>query len=218
MEKLIFTPFANHNIKNIIFDLGGVILNIDYNLTIQEFINLGITNFGELFTQANQVDIFDKLDKGNVSPSQFRDAIRDITGIPLSDYQIDKAWNAMLLDFPKSRLKLLGNIGKHYRTFLLSNTNAIHIDDYNKILYNTFGVENLSSFFEKEYYSFKINMRKPDSEVFEHIINENSLNPSETLFIDDSIQHVESAQRLGILAYHLNIPAGETIDKLFCVI
>jgi putative hydrolase of the HAD superfamily len=215
MSKPIFTPFAHHNIKNIIFDLGGVILNIDYHLTIDAYKNLGITNFESMFTQAQQVGLFDQLDKGLVTPAQFRDGLREISGLTLTDQQIDNAWNAMLLDFQPSKLNVLKGVKGHYRTFLLSNTNAIHIDEYNKILHNTFGFENLSVFFDKEYYSHLIHMRKPDAEAFEIILKENSLNPGETLFIDDTLQHVEGARKLGILAYHLNIPAGERIENLF---
>lgn len=215
MAKPIFTPFAQNHIKNIIFDLGGVILNIDYHLTINAFKDLGVKNFDSLFTQAQQVGVFDRMDKGLITPQEFRDEIRHIAGTPLTDWQIDGAWNAMLLDFPLSRLELLGRVKNHYKTFLLSNTNAIHIEDYNKILFNTFGVQNLSVFFDREYYSHLIHMRKPDADVFELILKENNLKPEETLFIDDSIQHVEGAKKLGIQAYHLDIPAGESIDKLF---
>jgi putative hydrolase of the HAD superfamily len=121
----------------------------------------------------------------------------------------------MLLDFPPQRLDVLEKVKPHYRTFLLSNTNAIHIEEYNKVLHKTFGVDNLSVYFDKEYYSHLIHMRKPDAEAFEIILRENNLNPSETLFIDDTQQHVEGARKLGILAHHLNIPAGECIEKLF---
>jgi putative hydrolase of the HAD superfamily len=215
MSKPIFTPFANQNIKNIIFDLGGVILNINYHLTIDAYKNLGLTNFESMFTQAQQVGLFDQLDKGLVTPAQFREGLRQISNVALSDRQIDDAWNAMLLDFPQHRLEVLKSVKNYYKTFLLSNTNAIHIDEYNNILLKTFGVDNLSVFFDKEYYSHKIHMRKPDAEAFEIILNENNLNASETLFIDDTLQHVEGAKKLGILAYHLNIPAGESIEKLF---
>ncbi|PKP36084.1 MAG: HAD family phosphatase [Bacteroidetes bacterium HGW-Bacteroidetes-15] len=215
MVKPIFTPFAHNSIKNIIFDLGGVILNIDYHLTINAFKALGLHSFDSLFTQANQIGLFDKLDKGLITPQEFRDEIRRITSSNITDSQIDKAWNAMLLDFPPSRLELLGRVKDGYRTFLLSNTNAIHIEDYNRILYNTFGVKNLSVFFEREYYSHLIHMRKPDAEAFELILNENKLKPEETLFIDDTLQHVEGARKVGIQAYHLDIPAGQSIDNLF---
>lgn len=217
MTKPIFSPFAHKNIQNIIFDLGGVILNIDYNLTIKAFRNLGAQNFESLFTQAQQVGLFDKLDKGTISPGEFRAGIRQITSINISDQQIDHAWNAMLLDLPSVRLDLLKEINCHYKTYLLSNTNAIHFDEYNKYLQNSHGIKNLSNLFDKEYYSHIVNDRKPNKDIFYLILNDNGLKPEETLFIDDSIQHVKAANKIGILAYHLNIPQGETIEELFVI-
>ncbi|HOP05576.1 MAG TPA: HAD family phosphatase [Tenuifilaceae bacterium] len=215
MSKPFFIPFRHRPIKNIIFDLGGVILNIDYHLTINAFKKLGIDSFESYFSQAQQNGLFDKLDKGQISPQEFRNSLRELVNLSLSDSAINQAWNAMLLDFPKHRIELLKKVKGHYKTFLLSNTNAIHIEEYNKILDRTFGYKNLSFLFNKEYYSHEIGMRKPDEEVFLHIIKENLLHPEETLFIDDSIQHVEAAQKLGINTYHLNIPEGESIENLF---
>ncbi|MFP4557325.1 MAG: HAD family hydrolase [Bacteroidales bacterium] len=215
MTKPIFSPFANKNIQNIIFDLGGVILNIDYNLTINAFRKLGAHNFDTLFTQAEQVNLFDKLDKGLISPGEFRDGVRQITSLNINDQQIDNAWNAMLLDLPMVRLDLLKNVNQHYKMYLLSNTNAIHFDEYNRYLKKNHGIENLSHLFHKEYYSHIVHDRKPNKQIFNLILNENGLKPEETVFIDDSIQHVEAANKIGILAYHLNIPKGESIEKLF---
>lgn len=215
MPKPVFLPQPHKKIKNIIFDLGGVILDIDYHLTINAFKNLGISNIDSLFGQAQQVKLFDQMDKGLLSPAEFRNGIREISNLPLPDAEIDRAWNAMLLSFTPERLELLTAIGKHYRTFLLSNTNAMHMKQYNKALQNTYGIESMSAFFEKAYYSHIIKMRKPDAEAFEIILDENKLEPSETLFIDDSIQHVEGAKKIGIFAYHLDVANGEHINKLF---
>ncbi len=215
MTKPVFSPFAHSNAKHIIFDLGGVILNINYQLTIDAFKKLGIVNFEALFTQAEQIGLFDQMDTGEISPQEFRHNIRKLASMPLSDEAIDDAWNALLLDLPPIRINLLKRVKEHYQTFLLSNTNAIHMKSYNQMLQNTFGLKNLSSFFNKEYYSHLIHMRKPHAEAFEIILRENDLQPHETIFIDDSIQHVEGAKKLGILAYHLNIPKGESIEQLF---
>ena len=215
MQKLIFLPYKDLNIKNIIFDLGGVILNIDYHLTIEAFKKLGFDDFDTLFTKARQTGVFDKLDKGLVTPDEFRNGIRELAKKTFTDEQIDNAWNAMLLDFPVHRLKLLEQIHSQYKTYLLSNTNQIHIEVYNQILFNTFGVRNLSPFFDKEYYSHVIHMRKPDAEVYELILNQNGLKAEETLFIDDSEHHIIGARKVGLNAYHLNLQEGETIEKLF---
>lgn len=202
-----------NNIKNIIFDLGGVILNIDYNITAEAFKNLGIENYNELYTQFNQISLFDDLEIGKISPDFFRTKIRELCKLDISDNDIDKAWNAMLLDFPKERLDLLQKLKNKYRLFLLSNTNEIHLIDYQNQLKEKFNVNNLSEFFEKEYYSHIVGLRKPNKEIFEMVLKENNLIASETLFIDDSIQHIEGAKQVGIKAYHLT--GKETIIDLF---
>jgi glucose-1-phosphatase len=215
MQKITFLPYSHLNIKNIIFDLGGVILNIDYHLTIDAFKNLGFENFDSVFTQKKQTGIFDQLDKGLISPEKFRDGVRELSGKPFTNQQIDDAWNAMLLDFPIHRLELLKMVHNQYKTYLLSNTNQIHIEVYNQILEKTFGVKDLSPFFEKEYYSHIIHMRKPHAEVYQLILNQNNLKPEETLFIDDTEQHVIGAKEVGLNAYHLKLTEGETIEDLF---
>jgi putative hydrolase of the HAD superfamily len=201
------------DIKQIIFDLGGVILNIDYHLTIKAFIDLGVEDFDGIYCQAKQINLFDDLDKGLIKPQQFRDELRKLTGIPLSDDDIDKAWNAILLDFPEENIALLQDAKKHYRTFILSNTNEIHFPVYTKMLQQKFGINELSDLFEKEYYSHKLGLRKPDKKIFELVLSENNLNPAETLFIDDSEQNTEAASALGIQTYL--IKPGEKLTSLF---
>ncbi len=218
MQKLIFIPAKHLNIKNIIFDLGGVILNIDYNLTFQEFKRLGFENFDDVFKLAKQTGLFNNLDKGLISPQEFRNEIRLLAKKPLTDQQIDKAWNSLLLDFPIPRLKVLESVHKSYRTFLLSNTNQIHCEVYNRDLQKTYGVSDLSYFFEKLYYSHEIHMIKPDREAFQIILDQNQLHPEETLFIDDTEHHVEGARAVGINAYYLKLKEGETIEGLFQVV
>jgi epoxide hydrolase-like predicted phosphatase len=204
----------NNEIKNIIFDLGGVIINIDYNLTANAFEQMGISNFKELFSQAQQSHLFDLYEKGQISSAEFRIEIKKIIGHHYTDEAIDKAWNALLLDIPPNRLTLLDSVKTKYNTFLLSNTNDIHIETFNGYLKQTFGINNLENYFNKLYLSYKVGMRKPDAEIFELVLSENNLVPEETLFIDDSIQHIESAKKLGIQAYWLDVK-NESIIELF---
>jgi len=199
-------------IRNIIFDLGGVLLNIDYQATINEFKKLGINNFDDLFTQAAQIQLFDQFDKGEISPDSFRDELRRISGVPLQDEEIDKAWNAMLFDLPAKRIALLELVRKNYRTFLLSNTNAIHYPAYTEYLETRYGFSDLSALFEKQYLSFRIGMRKPDKEVYGLVLDENGLKPSETLLIDDSLQHVDGAREAGLHAVCLDVEKTEVSD------
>ena len=198
--------------KNIIFDLGGVIINIDYSLTTQAFAKLGLSNFDSLFSQAKQNPLFDLYEKGLVPSSDFRNEVRKYLDKPLDDTIIDEAWNAMLLDVPAERLQLLKKAKLKHRTFLLSNTNDIHIETFNGYLQKTFGIADLSGYFDKLYLSYKVGMRKPDKEIFELVISQNNLNPHETLFIDDSVQHVEAAKKLGIQAYLLDVKKESIID------
>ncbi len=199
--------------KNIIFDLGGVILNIDYDLAVSEFKKLGLNNFSNHFSQAQQQQLFDQYEKGKISSDEFRAELKKELNPSTTAEQIDAAWNSLLLDLPKQRLEILKKMKNTHRTFLLSNTNEIHIIQFEKYLKQTFGINDLSGYFEKMYLSYKIGMRKPDAEIFEYVLKQNNLNSSETLFIDDSIQHIEGAKKLGIQTYWLQ--KSETIVGLF---
>lgn len=201
------------NIKNIIFDFGGVILNIDYTLTEKAFAKLGLTDFGKIYSQAMQNDLFNGLEKGQITPTQFRAEIRRVIGSDKPDEQIDEAWNAMLLDLPEERVNLLDALKNKYRIFLLSNTNKIHYDSFSGYMKNKFKRDVFSDVFEKTYLSHEIKMRKPDAEIFEYVLSENKLKREETLFIDDSIQHIEGANKLGIATRFLK--KGESITSLF---
>ena len=200
-----------HNIKNIIFDLGGVILNINPDLTLTAFEQLGCSNFNELYSQFKQTELFDRYEMGLISTSDFRNELKNKLPVNLSDEQIDEAWNKLLLDFPEERIELIQKLKRRYRTFLLSNTNEMHYKKYTKDFRKQFGFE-LNSLFEKTYYSFKKNMKKPDGKFFIKIIEANNLNPNETLFIDDTEIHIKSAQKTGIQTFHLT--NGKTINDI----
>ncbi|MBK9190224.1 MAG: HAD family phosphatase [Crocinitomicaceae bacterium] len=191
-------------ISAIIFDLGGVILNLDYNLTVEAFRNLGKENFDQLYAQSHQDKIFDRFETGEISAPEFRNYMRGFYEKPISDFQIDNAWNAMLLDLPKHRVTFLEKIAKQKRIFLFSNTNEIHFDAFRKKIAGDFGTPDLlESLMEKTYYSHLAGRRKPNVDAFQLVIDNHKLNPAETLFIDDSIQHIEGAKKLGIQTIHL---------------
>jgi putative hydrolase of the HAD superfamily len=190
-------------IKHIILDLGGVILNIDYKLTEQAFIDLGVQNFSQLYSQAQQTNLFDDFEIGKIGTDQFIKAIQNIAGIPLKDEDIVNAWNAMLLDFPLRRLQLLQQLQLHYDMVLLSNTNEIHEEAFNRILMEQNGIPNIGVFFDKVYLSHRIGMRKPDTAVYQRILDDTGFDASHTLFIDDSPQHVEGARKAGIQGIYL---------------
>lgn len=198
------------SIKNIIFDLGNVIINIDPELSAIEMKKLGFKDFEKSYSLFNQTNLFDSLEKGLITPEHFHTEINSQLGEKVSSNQIDKAWGAMLLDFPEERIKLLQKLNKKYRLFLLSNTNEIHFHQYNTDLINQFGF-GLNSLFEKAYYSFEMGMRKPDAEIFESVLEQSDLNPFETLFIDDLDKNIDVAGRMGINTMWINVEKGDDI-------
>lgn len=192
-------------IKNIILDLGGVIIDISYEAAANAFKKLGIKNFDELYSQKKQDHFFDNYETGNISDEKFRNEIKKNIPHPVGDAQIDDAWNSMLFSIPTKRVAFLKELKEKYRLFLLSNTNCIHINAFTEIVNRDFGKNILPDLFEKIYFSCKINMRKPDTEIFNYVMNENHLKKEETIFIDDSIQHVEGGKRAGLTSYHLDL-------------
>lgn len=197
------------HIKNIIFDLGGVIINLDTTKTIAEFNKLSYMPFEAIYTQAGQNSLFDDFDKGHVSTEDFFDELRKELRYTGPDIDLLKAWNAMLLDVPEKRLDTLVTMKQNYNTFLLSNTCEPHIAAFEHDLYLKHGVKNFNDYFDEVYYSCRMGMRKPNKEIFEFVLETNNLKPEETVFIDDSIQHVKGAGECGISAFLL--PKGDEI-------
>ena len=198
---------------NIIFDLGGVILNIDYHLTTQAFSKLGVHDFEKNYTQLGQSALFDAMERGEITNADFRNQLRQALSISANDSDLDHAWNVMLLDLPAQRLRVLAKLKESKRTFLLSNTNRIHVDSFEQSMKQAHGINDLSFLFEQVYYSCNVGMRKPEERIFRLVVEQNGLNPTETLFIDDSLQHIHGARAAGLHAYHLT--GGETINDLF---
>lgn len=197
-------------IRHIIFDLGGVLLNIDYNLTEQAFTHAGIKDFGKIYSQLVQTPVFDDFEIGKIGRDGFVAALQSVQAGITKD-QIITAWNAMLLDFPLRRLQLLQQLRLYHDLFLLSNTNEIHEEAFNKILLDNHGMPSLGAFFDKVYLSHRIGMRKPNKEIFQYIMDSNGLKPEHTLFIDDSPQHIAGARELGIQTIWLE--KGMTIEE-----
>ena len=188
-------------IKYIIFDLKYVLLNIDYQKTIDGFKKLGVKNASKFYSKKTQKNIFDLLECGKISEQRFIDKFQEKYD-KASYAEIISAWNALLLDLPQSRVNLLKKIRKKYDIFLLSNTNSIHINEFRKQIGETKYIE-FYNLFKKVYYSYEIGFRKPNKEAFQIILNENNMNPREVLFVDDSPQHIKGASLLGIQTYHL---------------
>lgn len=198
------------DIKNIIFDLGGVIIDLDIPRTIAEFNRLCDIPFETIYSQATQIALFNEFDKGNISTHAFFNELKKQIRFNGNDTDMLYAWNSMLLGVPEARLDILVEAKQNYNTFLLSNTCEPHIEAFEHDLYFNHGVKNFNDYFDKVYYSCRIGMRKPDKEIFEMLLNENNLIAEETVFIDDSIQHVKSAGELGISSFLL--PKGQEIN------
>jgi len=192
-------------IKNIIFDLGGVLMDIDFKLTHRAFEQLGVPNFGELYNQYHADTFFSDFEKGKIQTGEFFDHIRRICQCDLSNDAIQNAWNALLIGFPADRNEWLFRIREKYALYLFSNTNILHYQSFAKTFEKIAGKE-LNSCFVKAYYSHEMGLRKPDPASYLAILKEQQLDPAETLFIDDTLKNVTAAKELGIQTFHLAPP------------
>ena len=199
-------------IKNIIFDLGGVIYDIRYENIPEAFARMGAGNLMEIYSKAKQTDFIDRYEEGLMSSDEFCEEIRRISEVPLTDEQIKEAWNAILIDVPASRVDFLLKLKERYNLYLFSNTNQFNYDCFTAHLNQKYGFDFFDTIFKAAYFSHILHIRKPKAEGFQTIMQEQQLNPAETLFIDDSPQHIEGARRCGLNAYHLK--DGETIETL----
>ncbi|KAJ3274440.1 hypothetical protein HDV01_003044 [Terramyces sp. JEL0728] len=194
--------------KNIIFDLGGVFIDVDYSKTKSAFESLGIHNFDNIFTQNSSTLLFKQLEIGQIQPLEFYSLFRKEAQLDITDKQIQDAWNGMLGEWFIDQLGFVETLP--YRIFLFSNTNEIHHDFFIDSLNNR---KDLVVVFEKVYYSHTYGQRKPDLVSFSGILKENGLEPSETVFIDDSQKNVEAARKVGIHGIYLKPP--QKVSSLF---
>lgn len=193
-------------IKTFIFDLGGVIINLDekdsYN-SLSEIIGLSLADIHSVVSKS---DIFIEHEKGLISNDAFRKGVNELFQCNLSGDQIDVAWNAMLKDIPIERLELLLALKKEHKILVLSNTNAIHIRRFNEILMNVSGKKSLEFFADYVFFSHELKMRKPDIEIYEEVLKRSNSEASESIFMDDKVENLESAASLGISTFHVTEP------------
>lgn len=199
-------------IKNIIFDLGGVLLDINYHLTQKAFEDLGVKDFDSMYSQASADQLFQLLETGRIQDNQFYEQLNKCAGLHLTPTQIDDAWNSLILDFREESLIFLSELGKRYRIFLFSNTNVIHMEKFHEIYFSKPRLKPFNDYFEKAFYSCEIGLRKPDLSAYQYVIDHANLTPEETCFIDDSIQNVEGAKQAGMKSIHLK--KDEKIEDL----
>jgi putative hydrolase of the HAD superfamily len=201
-----------HSIKNIVFDLGGVLLDIDYQRSVDAFKYLGIEHFEKMFSQFQANELFEKLERGEINRSDFFDSIRKKVRPEVKDEEIEAAYNALILDFRIKSLEYLEELANNYNLYLLSNTNAIHVAFFKKLFTSQTGKPTLDGYFIKAWYSNEIGLRKPGAEIFKFILADEGLEAAETLFIDDTIDNIKTACELGFKT-HLLLP-HERIENL----
>ncbi len=201
------------NIKTIIFDFGGVILDIDPQITIKEFQKMGFKDVAKTNSKEFIEDIIRKFERGIYTPEVFRKKLRAFLELEVSDQKLDDAWNALIYDIPAERIEVLEQVKKNYQMLLLSNSNEIHYDLYVRDLQLRFGYREFDELFDKSYFSFDVHLSKPDPEVYEFIMNQHDLKPSETLFIDDNEENIAAASKLGLKTYLLAKP--ERVRDIF---
>ncbi|MFT3979278.1 MAG: HAD family phosphatase [Ferruginibacter sp.] len=210
MPKVFLKIMAQ--LKNILFDLGGVLLDIDYNKTKLSFEELGFNRFDEMYTQYSADMLFSDLETGHISPGHFYDYLVKKAEGKINAPEIERAWNAMLLDFRLSSIRFLDSLAKHYKLYLLSNTNAIHKKAFAGNFRQQTGKAQLDDCFTKAYYSQETGFRKPNADIFEFVLKDAGIQAGETLFIDDSYNNIETARKLGFQTWLLK--PGERIETL----
>lgn len=192
-------------IDTIIFDFGDIFINLDKQATIDGLAKLGLSEWNEDLNQLNL-----SFEKGQISRENFLLGFqKHIPNASLDE--IEAAWNAILLDFPLYRLEFLQKLSKKYRLFLLSNTDAIHIDTFERETGTSF-YSDFYQCFEKVYFSFEMGMRKPDAEIFNFLINQHELSVKNTLFVDDKKENTDAALTLGLHVWNLQVGQEDVVD------
>jgi len=189
--------------NNLVFDIGNVIVDIDFDVIVAEFQKLAGIQFGDVLSYSTQHPIFDAFDRGTVMAQQFRDEIRKFLKPGVTDEEINRAWNSILVHYPDHKFQLLLDLKPRYKTFALSNINEIHVATINGVAQKKFKQGNFEDFFHKAYYSNEVGHRKPDAEIYHHLLEKEGLVPAETFFVDDKEENVDAARRLGIQAFQL---------------
>lgn len=197
-------------VKNIIFDLGGVIINLSVEKTHQAFAALSGLSVNEIKSMVHHGAFFHDYERGLISDAEFRTHLRESLRLTVSDVQLDAAWNAMLLDIPIERINLLVRLKEKFSLYLLSNTNNIHLQCFNDIVKNLTGQPVIDYYFHRAYYSHLLKISKPDVAIYNHVLLQNGLRAEETIFLDDNKDNLTGANKAGIKTFHVEHP-----DQIF---
>lgn len=188
-------------IKNIIFDLGQVLLDLDKKRCLDAFSKAGFTTAGKLLEQNERNQLFSAYECGDITSTEFRDAVRNMCTTTCSDNEIDAIWNSMLVAMPKEKLQFLIELRKNYQVCLLSNTNEIHWNYVTAHFFEQQGIEP-DACFDHIFLSYKMKEKKPDAAIYQKALETGNMKPEETLFIDDLKENCQAAAALGVQTIH----------------
>ncbi|HCO66467.1 MAG TPA: haloacid dehalogenase [Dysgonomonas sp.] len=199
-------------IKNLLFDLGGVIMSINKDNAVKRFKEIGVDNIEDYLGEFRQEGIFLALEEGTISREKFYEELRKLAGKDMSDKDIDSGWLAFITEVAPYKLELLKELRKKYKVYLLSNTNPVIMEWAHSKDFSPTG-EPLSAYFDKMFCSYKIGHTKPSKESFDAVIEGTGINPEETLFLDDGQSNLDAASRLGFKTYLVD--QDEDLRKVF---
>lgn len=200
--------------ETIIFDLGGVVLDIDFNRADESFAQLPSPSesrrrLSDMFAFHAQDPFFTQFEVGEISVEQFRAGLRERLNLMVTDEELDRAWGAILVDLPDARIRLIQELRQHHRVFLFSNTNELHQLTFEEMFRDRLAGGQIADLFEQIFYSHRLGDRKPNVSAYQKILAQANINPASALFIDDSLPNIKGAEAAGLNAYHLT--GGETI-------
>ncbi len=186
------------SVKNIIFDFGAVVINIDIPNAYRSFAALSGMHPETVRNLFEGQGAYADFESGKMDNDGFHALLRKELGINCNDQELDDAWNSMLLDVPKERIEKLRELKTRYNIFLLSNTNAIHVKKMKELFLENHGIEDFTKLFHKKYLSYEIGLLKPDPSIYEYVLKDAGLNKEETIFLDDNAENVKSALSIGL--------------------
>lgn len=216
LQGSCLSPGEAHTIKNIVFDFGGVLVDLLPEQVCEILRGFGYHDCHTLFRRLESERVFHKMDTGEMSSERFRDTLREMTGLPLTDKQVDTAWMAILGPFRPENIPVIHTLKKHYRIFLLSNTNQIHSAQFRALYFHQTGTDIFEPF-DGIYYSHDLSCRKPDRIIFDKFSTSAGIAPHESLFIDDLPENVQGAREAGFYSFWMNLEVWKNISPLFLV-
>ncbi len=191
------------SLKNILFDMGGVIVDLNISATLEAFYNMGFPAELLNYPVNYNTDIFYKYETGKITTGEFRDAMRKATGVDFEDKTFDDAWKSMLVDIPTHRIELIKKLADKYDLYILSNTSELHTPVFENLFLQNAGIS-MRKLFKQRFYSNEIGHYKPDDSSYRYVLEHANIQAGETLFLDDNIQNIKAAQAVGFNAIHIS--------------